>query len=556
MLWTRLGSVLSLGWFLFALEKEWGGLWPRVFLLSVTLLLFGIGALLTRRKRLPFFGATFLVFLVALAARIKVRMLERPLLWDDLKFISSGDLMETLGHYLSAVHLILIILGLTGLAFLAWRLHTTERPSRKVRVAAIAVLLVSASVIAWTKDFEAIRKLSPKSLQRHPFSTFVVSLKGFRLELRPVASPEKSTAIEIAVGPHRPGLPAKALPDLVGILEESTFNPTATHPVTLNSLATQFFNPENGIWGSLRVPVFGGGTWLSAFTFLTGISGRALGDMAFYVPILLERKVHDSIPTLLKKLGYRTVVIFPVERNFVNEENFDRSLGFDEFYDPKDLGWNSNNLWKTPDRVLLQEVINRVRRRNQSKDSQPLFIWTYTMINHGPHGTPGCTGCGFQDYWKRFHDTPGDMETFLREMDRIEGSRPYSVVHFGDHLPAFLEEELSGPGTDDTESRYVTYYAIPRTAKSGARLKILDSRQQHRGPLDLAFLGGLWLQENGIPLDDLWMERNRIAEDCDGKYLHPGRSDCRERMAILHRRLLDEGRIEIPGQTGKPLPEY
>ena len=187
MIWTRLGSLLSLGFFLFALEKEWGGFWPRLFLLSVTLLLFGVGALLTGRKRLPTLGATFLVFLVALAARIKVRMLERPLLWDDLKFISSGDLIETLGHYLSAAHLILIIVGLSGLALLAWKLHATERPSRKWRVAALAVLIVSASIIAWTKDFEAIRKLSPKSLQRHPFSTFAVSLKGFRLELRPVA---------------------------------------------------------------------------------------------------------------------------------------------------------------------------------------------------------------------------------------------------------------------------------------------------------------------------------------------------------------------------------
>ncbi|WP_449422143.1 sulfatase-like hydrolase/transferase [Rhodanobacter lindaniclasticus] len=61
----------------------------------------------------------------------------------------------------------------------------------------------------------------------------------------------------------------------------------------------------------LRTHSFGGGTWVSEFASLTGMPQDIFGPGGMYAPYLLAPHVRDTLPQLLRRLGYRTIAIYP-----------------------------------------------------------------------------------------------------------------------------------------------------------------------------------------------------------------------------------------------------
>ncbi len=552
---ARSGWVLPvITLFFVLLEAEWGGLLPRVFLLGIMLSVIGLLLGATGRARFSLTLGLAILTLALFAARQKANLLQRPMLWSDLRFLTSGTLFETGLHYLKGWQIFAAAAGLIAAGlYLAWiwRLDGAAarqwRGSRRNRGAGMAAMALAAIPMGTLWEAPEIRVASPMHVRRHPLSTFVASITGFDLNLRPldgspVLSPVKFEG-EGAVS--RISARQPALPDLVGILAESIFDPRTLYRTSFNADEEAYFHPAGGIHGKLRVHTFGGGTWLSSFSLLTAIPGTAIGDMGFYVPHLLVGKIHDSLPALLKRLGYRTIVLFPVENQYVNAETFYRSMGFEEFYSPYDLGWDRKQVWHHPDSDFYAEVLNRIRIRNREEPSRPIFIWMRTILNHGPHGPPGCLECPFQEFKSRLTRSSADLRRFLADLRKVESGRPFSVMHFGDHRPTLAQTDKSSSKRirDSNDDAYHTYFAIPALPSPPAAQAF--PRTSEAEPLDLGFLAGLWLEAAGVPLDSLWTERNRIARDCSGIYMNEMTPGCMERLGRLHSRILSEGRLVL-----------
>ena len=59
---------------------------------------------------------------------------------------------------------------------------------------------------------------------------------------------------------------------------------------------------------------FGGASWLTEFSVLTGLSTYSFGGMRQFVQQIMAGKVKDSLPHALARCGYRNVVFYPMLR--------------------------------------------------------------------------------------------------------------------------------------------------------------------------------------------------------------------------------------------------
>src|SRR4030095_3128084 len=73
--------------------------------------------------------------------------------------------------------------------------------------------------------------------------------------------------------------------------------------------------PNSAAVGPLRVHVVGGLTWLSEFALLTGMPHSLFGQAGQFAPAKVLPRVKYPLPRWLKPLGYRTVVVYPVDKH-------------------------------------------------------------------------------------------------------------------------------------------------------------------------------------------------------------------------------------------------
>jgi phosphoglycerol transferase MdoB-like AlkP superfamily enzyme len=85
--------------------------------------------------------------------------------------------------------------------------------------------------------------------------------------------------------------------------------------------------------------------------------------------------------SVLKKNGYYTVGIYPLEGSFFNARKSYSYYDFDEFLDAEEL--NLGN-WDNSDTYLFRKIFIQIDRLKK-KTSKPLFVFMLTMNNHGPH---------------------------------------------------------------------------------------------------------------------------------------------------------------------------
>jgi hypothetical protein len=62
------------------------------------------------------------------------------------------------------------------------------------------------------------------------------------------------------------------------------------------------FRSADGRRRELRVETFGGGTWISNFSLMTGLSSLDFGWRAPYLTTAMEGKIHESLATELSPL--------------------------------------------------------------------------------------------------------------------------------------------------------------------------------------------------------------------------------------------------------------
>ena len=131
--------------------------------------------------------------------------------------------------------------------------------------------------------------------------------------------------------PLKEATPARSTdsPDIIVIQHESVFDPRI-FGLPVEPIVEAFLSPADGEFGRLNVDIFGGGSWQSEFSLLTGLSSASFGSSAYYLFKKGAGRFHSSLPRSLASLGYKTTLISSCRRGFLSYDEFYSSIGIDE----------------------------------------------------------------------------------------------------------------------------------------------------------------------------------------------------------------------------------
>ncbi len=325
-------------------------------------------------------------------------------------------------------------------------------------------------------------------------------------------------------------------PDVITVLEESTFDPRIVKACTLPVCTVPMFVPDRKTraHGPLTVHTFGGGTWTSEFALHTGLADVLFGNAGLYAPYNLARRVAHTLPDAFRNAGYRVVAVYSHSGEFLNARNAYADYGFERFYDGTEYGLG----WDSTDADLL-EVLSKIHAEEiAAHPDRPLFLFTLTLHQHGPHMTPLETlpapfdkplfpgklaargalddwlNLNLANYLERVHHS----SAMLAEFEQLLWSRgrPTVLMHFGDHQPSFdgamhsLAKRV--PAAAGPNPSRVTYYML----KTNFPLAAMPQYES----LDITYLGSVLLDAAGVPKDAFYQANTLLRDRCKGRYLH------------------------------------
>jgi phosphoglycerol transferase MdoB-like AlkP superfamily enzyme len=477
------------------------------------------------------------MLLLVIAANIKFRYLSTPLLAPDLVYYFSVEIAKTLLQYPFIIAAIVAALILAPLLLVVlWRSDAKPRPvpaTRRLRAFGGAAAVVALAVVLAPQGpfAQVYAKGMWLAMNDESFvSDFVTSIRNTRIT---PPSFQRADAAQANWGDLAPDVaPPQRRPDIVAVLEESTFDP---HMLTAcqSSLcdARMFHADANTIAnGWLDVHTWGGGTWTSEFAFITGLPHTLFGPAGLYAPFNLAPRIRFTLPRLLDADGYRTIGIYPTDGDFMNGRDAYRDYGFDAFYGGGELGLD----WDSTDSDVFKALEHVIAIERPKAHGKPLFVFALTLYQHGPHMAPlkdnpapydqplfvgrlapddkvldDWLNLNLTNYLQRLSSSDTGMtqlEAYLRN-----AGRPALLLHFGDHQPSFggaINALAKSVPPAVADSQYVTYYML-----KGFNLPI---HREHYPVLDIAYLGSLLLDSAGLPRDPFFTANTLLRDRCAG----------------------------------------
>ena len=529
----------------------------RAFSATLLLATLALIAFLTRRIIFAFALPTVIFGGVLISSYMKFHYLTTPLLAPDLVYFVNRDLVEVATRYPPImIAIVAAAVLIPTLLVLAWRMDRPNflawlaQPRRRyARIAGALAAIIALLLAAWPAGpFAAVfekgmwQAMNDKSYITDFYTSF------YQTQLRiPAFAPDEESGLLWTQGDADnppvcapPACTPKALkdaqehPDIVAVLEESTYDPSMLKVCTRPECKRQMFVPDGRTraHGLLTVHVWGGGTWTSEFALMSGLNHLSFGDAGLYAPYNLAPRIKTSMPNVLRAAGYRTIAIYPMSGNFINARNAYENYGFDAFYDGQDYGLS----WESPDSDLMQ-VFNQIYdKEKRTIGKQPLFVMMLTLRQHGPHMMPLNTlpapynrplfpgkfapksldewmNLNLGNYLHRLADSDIAMASLEKKL--LDGDRPVLLFHFGDHQPSFdgamraLDKNLPAA---DGDPNFITYYML-KTNYQTAR-KVGDAE------MDLSFAPSLILDMAGVKKDALFQANALMRERCAGFYLN------------------------------------
>lgn len=549
---TRSGVVRVLAAVVFA-GCVWATVWlepaPLQKLFVLVLLLFTVGALLCATARVAFAlvlgGGLF--YALRFISDLKENYLETALMPVDFVYYARSSLIATLRHY---PHLYLLGVGLSVLVplvlVLAWKLdRPLFAPRRGWGKAAWRIVGVLLCVVAFRMcllpegPFARLhnRDVWDKLSDDAQLTNFFININDDGVTM-PAMSDDATAQREWAVTANvKPGTRQAPYPDIVQVLEESTFDPSIFAACDVPGCRFALFQPDAHTrnTGLLHTHTWGGGTWVSEFAVHTGLPQDIFGVGGMYAPFVLAPHVRGTLPDLLRRLGYLTIAIYPTNSDFLNGRDAYRAYGFDHLYGADELGLDE---WDETDAQMFaaaKKVYDKVK-----KPGQPVFVMILTINQHGPHDdnpmdklplpwrnmVQGLNGkdesaLDFDTYLWRLHDSDVAMQGL--EHDFLDRDQPTVLVHFGDHQPSF--DGLIRPLARTLlpalmpQRDFLTYYMV----KSNFAGPPLPSYPV----LDIAFLPTMVLQAAGLPADPYFSAATALRERCQGRF-----DDCPDKALL------------------------
>ena len=347
-------------------------------------------------------------------------------------------------------------------------------------------------------------------------------------------------------------------PDIIVIQHESVFDPRL-YDLPVDERIAEFLTPKGALTGRLHVDIYGGGSWQTEFSLLTGLSSASFGPDSYFLFKKGVGRFRHSLPSELMALGYRTMLSTSCRREFMNYDAFYGGIDVDErvfsdgFPPPFDLAEfeinNSDAAFFAATRGALERSLDR--------DPAPRFLMALTNFNHGPHETrlvpPGRyeTERGFAlaalpdgnygEYYARLTETAESYAAFRAALKERYPDRPMLIVRYGDHQPTLTRgiEDALGIHSDDPR-QFETFYAIEAVNFEPALARVPEK-------LDIAMLGTVALQASGLPLDAVSATRADLIGECGALYM----ATASERKKRFHKTLIDQGLIDL----GKTAPQ-
>jgi hypothetical protein len=358
--------------------------------------------------------------------------------------------------------------------------------------------------------------------------------------------------------PLMPPIPARALiyPDIIVIQHESIFDPR-TYGLPVEPGVAAFLSPAHGCYGSLNVDIFGGGSWQSEFSLLTGLSSASFGSNAYYLFKRGVGRFHHSLPLWLASLGYRTALASSCRRDFLNYDAFYRAIGINDrtFTDDFPAPFEASQFEATHSDEMFLEATIAAHMKRIADDGAPRFLFALTNFNHGPHSrrlvAPGhfeserafayasTPDPNYAEYYARLAETAATWSRLEAILAARFSDRPMLVVHYGDHQPVMTRRiEAKCRLAPDPRRQFRTFYAVE--ALNGAADGLVAGRGR---ALDIAFLGTVALLQAGLPLDEVFATRASLLDQCGETYF----ACLSERKRRFHRTLVERGAIDVAG---------
>jgi Sulfatase len=349
-----------------------------------------------------FFNAAMLLFVVAdferalllssilagaisAASRVKYDHSGRTLIVTDLPLAFAGTVPFLLVQYPRAVSAVLVG-GIALILAAVAALYVRGPPvSLELQILLFGIALIGL-VAAYRTSGGAIPYQRIASQRRCFFSTFMASVLD-PLSWRPFGGLALSDIANDPL-PLMPAVPARTLdfPDIIVIQHESIFDPRV-YGLPVEPIVEAFLSPKNGLYGGLNVDIFGGGSWQSEFSLLTGLSSASFGSNAYFLFKRGVGRFHNTLPHSLTALGYNTTLASSCRRNFLNYDDFYRSIGIGEriFTDDFQLPFDASRFEATNSDALFLEAAIRAHAKGITNDTAPRFLYALTNFNHGPH---------------------------------------------------------------------------------------------------------------------------------------------------------------------------
>jgi len=334
-----------------------GWLQTIVFAGAVTASIFSCMLLLSRRALFSIVLVALLVATIVMAADVKRHYIEMVLhAYDVVFYLTSWSTLV----FLWADHK-LMLLALAGMAALAagtglllWQIDGTRVP-RSIS----AMLLVFCVAIAATASYAKGERRNTSFFWDNQYlasfysswpETIATLWRGQLLDALK-AQPLPPFAIPTTCEP------SEKPPHVILIHQESVVPPSYFPQITYDTGLDPFFKSFDGRLHKLRVETYGGASWLTEFSVLAGVSTYSFGGMRTFVQSLMEGKIHDAVPQVLARCGYKNSLFYPVPKDFVASGRFYSTIGIPDIFDYRAQGAKRFN---ERDRFYYQRVLDNI----------------------------------------------------------------------------------------------------------------------------------------------------------------------------------------------------
>ncbi|MDC0864613.1 sulfatase-like hydrolase/transferase [Rickettsiaceae bacterium] len=388
-------------------------------------------------------------------------------------------------------------------------------------------LLLSSKLFDTALDKKSYFSLTIESTKQHsenyqrraygPFADILFTIQDMYIE--PNSGDIDESLILDKVAPSKTNLVTKIddMPDIVVILNESTFDPSKLDYDFAENLKFSFFQDgeHTKYSGILNVNTYGGSSWISEYEINTGIAHKSFSGPSYMPFITLIPITQNSIMSHLRSKGYRVEVIYPVDKNFSLAMDSYTKLGAHDIKDIYEYGFKPESWGNVPDTMISDMIIEALDKNPE----EPKYIFAATMLNHGPHSsfTSDKIGCGrvmndklcskLNDYTSRVIRTSKDQVDLINKL--MKRKKKTIIVNFGDHLPSFEGFSTQLRFTRDIKDYYKTFYNV------NANFDIPDKTKY--SSLDITFIPSLILDMTRLNDNNFYKASSMVRKRCKGE---------------------------------------